>query len=284
MKTSIKILLLMISVFLVTAAVLVFEKTRVSPPGGVKIENQFDRNLEQCVDAYKNDGNFKAMRQSYIDNDDKIRLYYSENFIDAKAADDYRKKIDEKYGDSLIEFGYDTFNKPVWPDETLSTLVANLDQLSGDQLTDGTSAVSQDFKKEANKIKEILGDYQKAWALARSGGFSSVDDAARRISDANMYASMNYLQNNSALVSALRELPARLAAAHYNHVSAAISSLGNFRNMSYDHYMDVLIPKVQDVLDGYKNTNIYGSHKQSTAALESRAGDLIDAAVAYYDY
>lgn len=282
MKTSVKILLLVLFSIGAIAGVLVFAKTRVAPPSNLELIDQYSLNLRASCASFDTIKDFNDSRIEYIRLDDKLNLFLSENAIDAKVSDEYRKKINETYGKSLRTYGFGIFQKSVWPEDKLNELLSMLTSLKGDKLTTGENAVSDDFITSSDKINSIIGDYRAALRLSRSTSFNGINDASSKIQKAKRYRSAEYLKNNAALVNALDALPERIAQSHYGHVSNLVNALGGYYSVSKDYYMNTLIPRADNALNEYKNTKIYGGNKQSVTALENQAVNLVTAAMNYY--
>lgn len=283
MKTSIKILLLVLFSIAAVAGVLVFIKTRVAPPSNISMENQYAIALKTSCDSFDSAGEFTQRRAEYIRLDDKLKRFLAENAIEPEMSDEYRKKIDETYGKSITDYGFGILKNSVWPEDKLNELLATLKALKADKLTTGESAVSEDFKASANKLTGILSDYHAALQLSRSTGFRGVSDASAKIAKARSYSSAPYLSNNTALTSALNALPGRIAQSHHSHVSGLVSSLKGYAGVSSDYYMNTLIPRADNAINEYKNTKIYGSSKPGIGDVESRAINYVNEAMDYYE-
>ena len=282
MKTSVKILLNVLFSIGAIAGVLVFAKTRVAPPSNLELVDQYSLNLKASYASFDTIKDFNDSRVEYIRLDDKLNRFLSENAIDAKVSDEYRKRINETYGKSLRTYGFGIFQKSIWPEDKLNELLSMLISLKGDKLTTGENAVSDDFITSSDKINSIIGDYRAALRLSRSTSFNGVNDASSKIQKAKSYRSAEYLKNNAALVNALDALPGRIAQSHYGHVSNLVNALGGYYSVSKDYYLNTLIPRADNAINEYKNTKIYGGNKQSVTALENQAVNLVTAAMNYY--
>lgn len=282
MRTSVKILLLVLFSIGAIAGVLVFAKTRVAPPSNLKPVDQYTLDLKKECAAYDSITDFSQSRDEYARLDDKLKRYLMENAIDAKTSDEFRKAIDKTYGDNLCAYGLSIFQKSVWPDEQLNEMLKLIDALKPDKLSTGESAVTQNFVNSAKKINDIVGNYHAALRLSRNTSFTGVNDASSKISKARSLRSSEYLKNNTSLVSALDAMPGRIAKSHYNYVSSRVDALGGYYNVSKDYYMNKLIPQADKAINEYKSTKIYGGNKQSISGLEDRAVKLVTAAMSYY--
>ena len=282
MKTSVKILLLVLFSIGAIAGVLVFAKTRVAPPSNLEIVNQYSKNLESETKTFNDIKDFSECRSAYIRIDDRIRRFLNENVIEPKVADEFRKKIDESYGKVLKSYSFDLLQKSVWPEDKLNEMLTMLSSLKSDKLTTGESAVTEDFNASADKINNIVGEYRTALRFSKNVSFNGVNDASSRIQKAKNYRSTEYLKNNAALVNALDILPSRIAQSHYSHVSNLVNALGNYSSVTKDYYMNTLIPRVDNAITEYKNTKIYGGNKPNITDLENKAVSLVTSAMNYY--
>lgn len=282
MRTSIKVLLLILFSIGAMAGVLVFAKTQVAPPSNLELVNQYSLNLESETKALDNIKDFSESRGAYVRMDDRLQRFLNENAIDAKIADEFRKKIDERYGKVLKSYSFDLLQKSVWPDEKLNEMLTMLSTLRADKLSTGENAVTEDFIASADKINNIVVEYRAALRFSKNVSFNGVNDASSRIQKAKRYKTAEYLKNNAALVSALDILPGRIAQSHYGYVNNLVNALGNYSGVAKDYYMNTLIPLADNAITEYKNTKIYGVNKPSVSDLENRAVRLVTSAMNYY--
>lgn len=282
MKTSVKILLLVIFSIGAIAGVLVFAKTQVAPPSNLEIVDQYTINLKKSCASFDTIKDFSQIRKEYIILDDKLNRYLSENVIEASTSDEFRKNIDLTYGKGLTAYSFNLFQKSVWPEETLKEMLSMITSLRSDKLSTGENAVTDEFVASANKINRIVDDYHTALRLSKSATYNGINDASSKISKARNYRSADYLKNNASLVNALDALPSRLAQSHYYYVSSLVDALGGYYNVSKDYYMSTLIPRADIAINEYKNTKIYGGNKPNVSDLEGRAVNLVTSAMNYY--
>ncbi|MBD5340869.1 MAG: hypothetical protein HDR94_04770 [Bacteroides sp.] len=282
MKTSVKILLLVLFSIGAVAGVLVFAKTRVAPPSNLKLVNQYSVSLESEAKTFNDIKDFSIGRGEYIRIDDRLQRFLNENAIDSTVSDEFRKKIDESYGKVLKSYCFDLLQKSVWPEEKLNEMLTMLSSLKSDKLTTGETAVTEDFIASVDKINNIVGEYRNALRFSKNVSFKGVNDASSRIQKAKNYRNTEYLKNNAALVNALDILPSRIAQSHYGHVRNLVNALGNYSGVTKDYYMNTLIPRVDNAITEYKNTKIYGGNKPNITDLENKAVSLVTSAMNYY--
>ncbi len=283
MKTSIKILLLVLFAIGAVAGVLVFLKTRIAPPSNIKLIDQYSKNLTASCASFENISDFDQSRLEYMRIDDRMKRFVAENVLDPKECDESRKKVDDSYGKSLSAYAFNILNGSEWPEKKLNDIQAMMTSLRNDKLSTGDKAVSDEFITSADKFQSVLNDYHAALTLSRSTGYRSVSDASSKISKAKQYKSAEYLKNNSSLVSALNALPGKLAQSHYNYVAGTVNALGGYKSVSEDYFTNTLATRVDQALSEYKNTSIYGGNKKSVSNLEQRADALYREAYDYYE-
>lgn len=282
MKTSVKILLLVLFSIGAIAGVLVFAKTRVAPPSNLELVDQYSINLESETKSFDNIKDFSESRSAYVRMDDRLQRFLNENAINSKVSDEYRKRIDESYGKVLNSYSFDLLQKSVWPEDRINEILTLLTSLKSDKLTTGETAVTAGFIASADRFNNIINDYRDALRFSKNISFNGVNDASSRIQKAKNYRSAEYLKNNAALVSALDILPSRIAQSHYGYVSNLVNALGNYTGVTKDYYMNTLIPRADNAITEYKNTKIYGGTKPSATDLENRAVSLVTSAMNYY--
>ncbi len=290
MKTSIKILFLLLFSIGAIGGILIFAKTRVAPPIEIDSIDPYSTNLQSEVDrlddVVKEDSfvkDFARSQKEYIRLDDKIKRFYHEHAIDSETSDRYRKKIDATYGDCLTSYGFDLLQKSVWPKEDIDGLSRMLATLNADRLTTGEKVATVEFIASANKLNSIINDYRSALRLSRNVSFRGMENAKSKIVKAAFYRSSDYLKNNIELVDALDALAGRIAQSHYNYIRSRISSLGNFKKFESSYYNDILVPSIDKAIVEYKETTIYGNDKKpDISALESKAIYWIQLANNYY--
>ena len=264
------------------AGILVFAKTRVSPPSNLKLVDQYSANLKSTSSIFDSIKDFSECRREYLKLDDRINRFREENVIDDKTSDTYRKKIVNIYGTRLTDYGFAIFQKSVWPEAEITAMLKMVNDLKSERLSSGEVSVNKEFLASAEKINKIMADYNAALRLSKNSAFNGLSDASSKMSKARTYSSSEYLKNNAMLVSALNSLPSRLAQSHYNQIAGMVNSLGSYTNVSKDYYMNTLVNRADKAIQEYKNTNIYGANKPSMTPLENRAENFVIAAISYY--
>lgn len=252
---------------------MIYAKTQVAPPTNISPIDQYSQNLEAYYEQTASPEDFTQGRENWMAFGDRLRRFSKENVIDDALADEYRVKIDGRYGEDLIAYGFATFHDSTWPEQRLSNVDLLLRELEGDKLSNGQPAVDSEFTTKAAEIRRVISDYRSAWAIANSGGYRSISDSQSRLSQARTYMSAPFLQNNTALVTALGNLPKKIADAHYAYVAGQVSRLSNYSldETSYDN----LTASVDKVIKEYRNASCYGNQKRSIEDVAARANALV---------
>lgn len=282
MKTPVKILILVIVFLGLISGIFIFAKTRISPPKDIETINQFANRLQSDFEVFDSISDYNECRKEYLKIDDKLTLLYTENIIDSEIKDEYKGKINDKFGDLLISHSFDMLKKSVWPEDQINDINALISQLKNEKLISGDVAVSDNFIKQANNFNSIINSYREALRFSKNTSFNGISDASSKIAKVKKYLSQPYLKNNAVLVNALNAMPKKIAQSHYNSVSNIVSSLNNYHNVPKEHYVNTLIPHADKAIQDYKNTKIYGGSKPGISSLEDRAGNMVKSAMNYY--
>lgn len=282
MKTSIKIILLVLFALLAIGAVLMFMKTRVAPPVDVKNEDQYEADIKAKIDSFASIDDFEKSKPLYADISDRLYRFNTEKYLDDENYDKYTQAIDTIYGRNLANFSYNILRKPVWPEENLNASITLIDILINKLLRSGEPTLNTDLKNDLNNFKNLVTRYHEALAFSKRTGFVSVPDAAARLEQAQVYKNDEFLCNNAALVEALNNMPKLLADSHYNHVAGIVNNLANYKSCSQEYYRNHYVASYNEAVRVYNSTNIYGGNKKSLSSLINKADQLTDAAVDYY--
>lgn len=281
MKTSVKILLLIVFAIGAVAGVLVFAKTQVAPPSDVELVDQYTLDLDNEVASFNNISDFAQSRAEYIRLDDKLKRAVLESVIGNNASDNYRKSIVATYGNNLGSYGIGLFRKSVWSDNQINEMLEMINDLDAEKLSTGEKAVSPAFEKTATEINGIMSDYTAALRLSRNTTFKSIADAKEKIEKARKYRDHLYLRYNAALVKALDELPGKISKSHLAYVQSFVDKLNRYCFVSEETFEE-LYNNADRVIEEYKNTNIYGGSKSSIKKIEDTVNEYLGAAASYY--
>lgn len=273
MKTSIKILLLILFSIGAMAGVLVFAKTIIAPPIIIKQVDQYSIAIEKACEELNVSVKYNDSRNAYVKIDDKLNRFRQEDVINDDVVDTYRQSINENYGQKVVSYTYDIFQKTSWPETQLKEAIATLTELENARLSNGESTITSELKLRVRDVKDIEKKYQDALKLSQNTAFISLSDAERKISKAREYKNTDYLKNNTALVKALNDLPAKIATSHYNYVKRQVDNIPSNYNLSNAEW-EVKLPVWTKMIDDYKNAKIYNS-KPDISKVDAQAKEYV---------
>lgn len=283
MKNSIKILLLIVSVIIAIEGVLIFSKTKMDPPSKLKLDDQYVTTLEDNCRSFEKIESFLKGSNQYTILDDKINRFSIEKAISDKTADMFKLRVNSTYSKLFSDYAYSTLKKSEWSQESIMIIRSWSGIFLSKRLTTGDYAINDKLRASFMELQSIIEDYDAARNLAANTSYRGVSEAASKIASANEYKNMDYLKNNSDLISELNELPGKLARSHYDYVVRMVDLLNKYPILSIDTYESEIVPKVNAALNEYVNTNIYGADKINSSDIEAKAKNAVITAMNYYN-
>lgn len=271
MKTSIKILLLLLAIAGAVFGVLYWQKTQVEPPQNPSPDNVNYNQLKEHIAAINNGDDLdKAFERAY----DEFSFLRNENLIDSGMSDEQIRKLTEAYAPQFASNALSKLQNS-WTYDDLKRLINRVKLLSSLTYSEGDKViVDSDVTSKFSIINKVNTDYTKASSVASKTSYSSVDDAKRRISEANRYRSDTYLSHCPALVEKLKGLPAKIGHSHYSKVSAAVNTFArNYRN--YDN-VPAKKREMRNTISQYEGMTRYYGRNEGTAGLYSKLNNVPD--------
>lgn len=284
MKTTIKIIILLLSVVCAISGIMIYAKTKVAPPIVLAQINQYKQDVSSLVmeemsanDAVEEDEIFaKAM--------DRITIFYQEGKMDASEFDKSLDKFIVSYSPRFLRRCFSSFSQSEWNNETHNYMLAQSSLLKEITHSDKTSVIPISTIDSLNLVSSIITDYRNARRLSRLSTFTSYDNARASISKARTYANNEYLSNCRSLINDLNLVKSRLAKSCYEQVVTKIDELAKFQIYPKDYYDNILVPEVDQVVTNYDNkaVAIFGI-KENVNALWNRAKSHYNDAMLYYN-
>lgn len=226
MKTSVKILILCLAVILCSALVLMFLKTRVSPPNDFKSSDPYQQALMADVQQYVKQPAGFNQDSAYLTFTDKCDRFYDEQKISPETYDKALTTFVDAFSHEFYHNAIALFNKNVWPKADLNNISTYITQLrSLTSKVNGNTLASPGTKGQLNEIDNILSSYNAALAFINNVSFANIDRSATDIARANEYLQKPYLANNADLNSRLSAVPSKLNNAHFNHIKSLIAAI-----------------------------------------------------------
>lgn len=276
MKTSIKILLLLLALAGAVFGVLYWQKTQVEPPQNPdSTEVNYTQLKQHVVDINSSNDLDKAFEKVY----DELCFLKDEGLIDDAQRDEQLRALADAYAPQFASNALSRLQNS-WTNDDLKRLVNRVKLLSSLTSTEGDPMiVDQDVKQKFDIINKVNTDYAKANALASRTSFTNVRDVKDRISNANTYRNNTYLCHCSPLVERLRNLPAKIGSSHYSVVRSAVNSLArNYRN-----YSDIRSKKreVASKISEYESMTRYYGRNEGSSALYTKLRNVPESEPSY---
>lgn len=276
MKTSLKILLLLLALAGAVFGVLYWQKTQVEPPQNpASTEVNYTQLKQHVVDINSSNDLDKAFEKVY----DELCFLKDEGLIDDAQRDEQLRALADAYAPQFASNALSALHND-WTYNDLKRLTDRAKLLSSLTSTQGDAIiVDHDVKEKFSIISKVNSDYAKANALASRTTFSNVTDAKERINSASRYRSDTYLSHCPALVARLKSLPTKIGHSHYLNVSAAVNNLArNYRN-----YSDIRSKKseVSGKISAYEGMTRYYGRNEGSSALYTKLRNVPESEPSY---
>lgn len=285
MKTTSKILILTLSIFLAIGGVLVYAKTIVEPPKALKQRDVYAMDLDECMANFNRIERTEQEDSLFAITADRINVFKSESKISANDADMNLSSLLDRYTPLFLQHSFEKFQQNTWHDSDHRYMLSVISNLKSIKRSDNSSAIAQSTLDSLNLITNIIDKYHRALAVSRHTAFSSCSNAQSAISQARQYAKDAWLSNCSDLVAALNNVKPRLADSHYRYVTAQVEKLQNYKYYSQLYYDNTLVPQVDAAVTEYENkaSSLYGT-RRDVNVLWNRARNYYNEASSYYQY
>lgn len=283
MKTTSKILILVIGCFIAVAGILFFIKTILAPPKSLLAQNPYEKALNDEREDLREEVSFQNIRNIHPILSDKINRFRIEKAIDNNTADMYTLSLDSVYGKGVVQYSFHVFQDTQWGDNNVKDIQGMMATLDGRRLSNGQSTLPPELNGEFIRLKDIVARYNSALAASKNTSFKSISDASAKISQAESFLDEEYLKNNPTLMNDLRNVKSKLANSHYNYLAGRVKKLENYYSMSESSFYS-LVRSIENEIDAYDSTGIYGGNKKNTNSLYSRINEISGWADNYFYY
>lgn len=280
-RTGIKVLLLVVGVVLCVGGILVFYKTKVSPPTIVKYGNQHL--------SYLN-GEIKTLKDGKEQNDtllfnimDELSWYHRDDFINLQEYGVLTDSLAKAYVPIFISTSKAVFKQDIWEEAKLNEILSHISMLRGWITNSGDPVIGGSLAQGLKDIENTIGQYRKAWSIARSTTFHGIASAKSVIDDARYYSNLTVLQSCSSLMEALSNLAPTLEKQHFNILTSKVRTLENgWLYTNQDNY-NARLTSASNAIKEYNGArSIYGGYASNTSALSASIKSYKNKADAYY--
>lgn len=274
MKTSIKILLLIVAVALAVGGVLYYMKTVVSPPQRLDYDNQFVAELDSIADSSES-MTFGQLDEAYNPTLDLINRFCADNVLEPEASDKPMTKFMNNYAKSLSAEAHKLFGNSYWDHDRVVWFDRRIDSVSKYNLSDNiTHAVNdKEVLKDFAQLQNIITKYYDARNIVRNVGYRGIAQSRNDIEKAEEYKQDIDLMPNHELVNGLENVRQSRARAHANYLTSrayVLSNIYTFDSKSaYDSASSALLDEV--IQYEQQGPSLYGSFYSSATANNVRA-------------
>lgn len=283
MKTTVKILILLLAVTCAIGGVMVYAKTKVAPPVTISQTNQYKQDVIKLVKEEIASKDTKEEDEIFAKAIDRIHIFAQEGKLSPSEADENMDRFVGSYSPRFLKRCFAAFSQSEWRDETHNYILSQSAVLKGLTHSDKSSVIQKSTLDSLNLAASIINDYRDARRISRVSTFTGYENARSSISKARTYANNQYLSNCRTLLNDLNTVKSRLAKSCYNQVVAKVDELGNYHRYTKSYYDNTLVPQVDQVVTNYDNkaAAIFGS-KENVNALWNRAKAHYNNAMEYY--
>lgn len=283
MKTTFKVIILILAITLAIGGVMAYAKTRVAPPVKVSGDNPYIADLTDVTDQIKYATSDAAQDSAYFVGTARVKVYLQEHKLEPKEADKQLDGVVKTYAPLFVRRSMAKFDQPAWSDADHQVMLARIAALEAARHSDGFQVLDANETAQLQQISDIISRYRDALRVANSTGFSGVANAQATIAKAREYAADQTLAKCTALHNALGTVRQRIAQSHYNYVAGQVARLANYRNYSQEAY-NSLQNQVDAKLSEFENKaqSLYGT-TMNAGALRSKAIDYANQAAEYYN-
>lgn len=283
-NTSKKIIILGIAITIAVVGILIFYPTIVSPPTDVPVNNLHKSSLEANIKGFSNNENTSFNDSIYNVVVNKLIIYKNEKFMTEEEIDYQTKALVQKYIPIFTNLSHAKFNASNWRESDHKAMLNRIKHLRTLKVDYGeTNAVTGSYETELNKIEQIISNYREAKKVARYYKFYSVEDAKRKINEAEKYRTMDPLFNCTELTNKLSSVKSNIGESHYDYIESIVNQMEQYSYMTKTDF-DNLMTTVNNAIKEYnENRSIYGSDSKTTDDLKQRASNYYQEAYDFFN-
>lgn len=283
-KTVGKILILSAVIAIVVSAILVFYPTIIAPPVDVPVTNLHRSSLEDNINGFSGEENTSFNDSIYNIVVDKLILYKGEGFMTDEEIDFQTKSLVQKYLPIFTKLSNAKFMASRWYESDHKAMLERIAHLRSLKVDYGiVRAVTGSYESDLKGIEQVISNYREAKKISKYSTFVSVDDANKKIQDAEKYRNMAPLSNCIDLTNKLAEVKSKIGNSHYAQVESEVNKMANYRNMTKSEF-DSLMKKANDMIQEYESNRFrYGDGAPFVNELRDIASGYYRMAKEYYE-
>lgn len=273
MKTSVKIVILVLAVALVTSSILYFFSMITAPPTSAIISGQHVSDINADIEKINDDISVSSLDDLFVTLDQKIAFWTSNTLVDEPNRDKCLESFLKQYVPVYVDKTKLQLRKKSWGQQEKDRIVNHVNYLRTKELkNDGTQVIGSgnDMSGKLEELEKICDDYADAAKLLKNTQFKNLSDAKKRIQAAESFAEDTYI-GHSNLQSHLERFPEKLGESHYKKLTNLLSQLSDWRYETLST-TESNFKLFNTTCDEYKKATVYGGdHPKSVSDMKKNA-------------
>ncbi len=281
MKTTVKILILVLSITLAIGVIMVYAKTRVEPPTAFEPINQFERDLNQSISKLDKTSSPDTL---YLQTLDRILIFENEGRLTPGECDKQKDMLLGTFSSIFLKRCFANFDNSVWYESVHGYMLKMSYQLKSVKHSDRSFVLRKSTSDSLQLVENIIQNYNQAGIVCRNTQYRGIESARRTINQAVRFANDPYLSKCSDLKEKLNNVRHAIESSHYRYISEQVEELSSYYSYNEDYYKNTLAGKVESEIEIYDNNanNLYG-YERDTKELWNKAREYYKSAVKYYN-
>lgn len=284
-NTGKKIVILGIVIAIAIASILAFYPTIVAPPKDVMMYNLHRASLEANINKFSALENTAFNDAIYNVVVDKLSLYRNEGFMSEEEIDYQTIALAQKYIPIFKKLCDSKFSASSWRDSDHNAMLNRIDHLRSLRVDYGyTKVVTGSNETSLSDIETIIINYREAKKAASYSTFHSINDANKKIQDAQKYLRMYPLSNCTDLTNKLSKVKSNIGNSHYYQVESKINQMANYGNMTEESFNSLMSIANNMIQEYDSNRSRYGSNAKTTESIKQKAAEYYRNAKEYFSH
>ena len=285
MKTTVKIMILALSLLVAIGGIMVFEKTMVEPPNALKQVDSYAIELEKNLNLFNQSLSVRQQDSLWLQIMDKIYVFAGESKLTDEVFDHSMDHLWSLYAPLFIDRSFHLFKQSQWDERDHAYMLNVIDLLRQAEYGDGSKVLVDTHAESLKSVEQIITAYRQAKALCSQTNYLGIDNARQRVQKAEQYATDAWLSYCKSLVNNLKQMKIEIGQSHYRYIESKVEELSRYGAYTEENYMNTLVPQVNAAVLEYDQQahSLYGT-KQNVDALWSRARTYYDQATTYYSF
>jgi len=281
-NTSIKIVILVVSLLIAVGAILAFWKLFVEPPHDFEGANLHASSLKEDIGKITSSKDRAYNDSLYIVIIDKYVVFHENGHISDAENDEGLKNFSRIFIATYSDLCEKKFNSARWGEKGFKEITQRINSLKSLKLSNGNKVVQGTDAGKLNDIEGVIDRYKNAKKAASVSTYQSVSQAKSAINNASTYASDPYI-SKSDLQDKLVNVKKVIGKSHYAFLEDKVDALRSYRSMTKETF-ESKCADIKTELQNYEGVkSIYGSSAKDISSLKNTLGNLWTEAQRYYE-